>query len=233
MKRIAVLASGGGSNLQAILDHFASLGDAAQAEVAVVASDRPQAGALARARAAEVETVVLREREPASTEILDLLVDRGVDYVALAGYLRLIPTSVVDRFEDRMLNVHPALLPKHGGPGMYGLRVHQAVLNAREKVSGATVHLVTHEYDSGPVLAQWPVGVLPDDDAPRLAARVLVAEHALYPRVLHAFAAGDRGRFPLRPSDAYMADPPITPDAITGDIIAAFSTRTPGQHLLH
>jgi phosphoribosylglycinamide formyltransferase 1 len=223
MKRIAVLASGGGSNLQAILDHFATLGDAARAQVSVVASDRPQAGALARARAANVETVVLKEREPESAEILDLLVERDVDYVALAGYLRLIPTSVVDRFEDRMLNVHPALLPKHGGPGMYGLRVHQAVLNAREKVSGATVHLVTHEYDSGPVLAQWPVGVLPDDDAPRLAARVLVAEHALYPRVLHAFAAGDRDRFPLRPSDGYMADPPITPDAIAGDIIAAFS----------
>jgi formyltetrahydrofolate-dependent phosphoribosylglycinamide formyltransferase len=223
LKRIAVLASGGGSNLQSILDHFASLGAEAQAAVTLVASDRPQAGALVRARSAGVDTVVLRDRDPQSPEILDLLLDHGIDYVALAGYLRLIPTAVVDRFEDRMLNVHPGLLPSHGGPGMYGIRVHQSVLNAGEKVSGATVHLVTHEYDKGPMLAQWPVGVLPDDDAPRLAARVLVAEHALYPRVVHALAAGERARFPLRPPPEYFARPPITPEAITRDIIAAFT----------
>jgi phosphoribosylglycinamide formyltransferase 1 len=222
VKRIAVLASGGGSNLQAIIDHFATLGDSALAEIAVVASDRPQSGSLARARAAGVDTVVLRDPKAESSEILDLLLDRGVELVALAGYLRLIPAAVVDAFAGRMLNVHPALLPKHGGPGMYGLRVHQAVINAREKVSGATVHLVTHEYDTGPMLAQWPVGVIDGDDAPTLAARVLVAEHALYPRVLHACAAGEDSRFPLRPSEGYMRNPPITPDDIRRDIIAAF-----------
>ena len=223
MKRVAVLASGGGSNLQAILDHFAELGGKAAAKVVIVASDRPQAGALARARAANVETAVLKERDPQSSEILDLLTKHGADFVALAGYLKLIPTAVVDRYADRMINVHPALLPKHGGPGMYGLRVHQAVINAKEAVSGPTVHLVTHEYDSGPVLAQWLVGVRPDDDASTLAARVLVAEHALYPRVLQALAAGERSRFPLRPDAGYSANPPITPDEIRRDIIAAFS----------
>lgn len=221
MKNVAVLASGGGSNLQAILDHLAELGARAPARVVVVASDRPQAGAIARARAANVPAVVLKDREPQSTEILDLLDEHRVDFVALAGYLRLIPTAVVDRFTDRMINVHPALLPQHGGPGMYGLRVHQAVLNARETVSGATVHLVTHEYDSGPVLAQWPVGVAPDDSAASLAERVLVAEHALYPRVLQALAAGERSRFPLRPPAEYTA--PITPDEIRRDITAAFA----------
>ena len=221
MKRVAVLASGGGSNLQAILDHLRSLGDKAAAEVVVVASNRPQAGALAKARAAKVEAVVLRDPAAQSPEILELLEQHRVDLIALAGYLKLIPTSVVDEFSGRMINVHPALLPKHGGPGMYGLRVHQSVLNAKETISGPTVHLVTHEYDSGPVLAQWPVGVLPDDDAPALAARVLVAEHALYPRVLQEIATGDTKRFPLRPPADYRA--PITPDEIRRDIIAAFS----------
>jgi formyltetrahydrofolate-dependent phosphoribosylglycinamide formyltransferase len=222
MKKIAVLASGGGSNLQAILDYFASLGDKAAAKVVFVASDRPQAGAVAKARAANIDVAVLRDRDPESTEIFDLLNEHQVDLVALAGYLRLIPKPVVDRYSHCMINVHPALLPKHGGPGMYGMRVHQAVLNAGETLSGPTVHYVTHEYDSGPMLAQWVVGVRPDDDAPSLAARVLVAEHALYPRVLHALAAGDTKRFPLRPDDGYLAHPPITPDEIRRDIIAAF-----------
>jgi formyltetrahydrofolate-dependent phosphoribosylglycinamide formyltransferase len=223
MKNVAVLASGGGSNLQAILDHVAALGPKSAARVVVVASDRPQAGALSKARAADIDAVVLRDREPESPEILNLLKSHDVDLVALAGYLRLIPSRVVDRYAGCMINVHPALLPKHGGPGMYGLRVHQAVLNARETVTGPTVHLVTHEYDSGPVLAQWAVGVLPDDDAAGLAARVLVAEHALYPRVLQALAAGENDRFPLRPDAGYLEHPPITPDAIRRDIIAAFS----------
>ena len=223
MKRVAVLASGGGSNLQAILDHFASLGARASARVVVVASDRPQAGALAKAKAANVATAVLKDRDPQSPEIIDLLGEHDVDLVALAGYLRLIPTSVVDRYADCMVNVHPALLPKHGGPGMYGLRVHQAVINANERVSGPTVHLVTHEYDSGPILAQWPVGVLPTDDAPTLAARVLVAEHALYPRVIQALAAGERSRFPLRPDAGYFERAPITPEEIRRDIVSAFA----------
>ena len=221
MKRVAVLASGGGSNLDAVFEHFSSLGDTAAAEVVVVASDRPQAGALAKARSAKVEAVVLKDSGADSGEILELLTARDVDLVALAGYLRLIPPPVVDRYAGCMINVHPALLPKYGGPGMYGLRVHQAVLNARDQVSGPTVHLVTHEYDSGPVLAQWPVGVLPDDDAAALAARVLIAEHVLYPRVLQALAAGETKRFPLRPPPGYAA--PITPDEIRRDIIAAFS----------
>lgn len=221
MKRIAVLASGSGSNLQAIVDYFESLGPDAAAKIVVAASDRPQAGALARARSAGIETVVL-DRDSTSPDLLGRLVDRRIDIVALAGYLKLIPTAVVDHFEGRMVNIHPALLPKFGGPGMYGLRVHQMVINSREPVSGATVHLVTHEYDSGPILAQWPVPVLEGDDASKLAARVLTVEHALYPRVIEAIARDERNRFPLLPDDAYMANPPITPEAITRDIIAAF-----------
>lgn len=223
MKRIAVLASGSGSNLQSILDHFATFGDDAPAEVVVVASDRPQAGAIERARFGGVEAVVLRDvREPDSPEIMDLLVERDIDYVALAGYLRLVPAPVVDRFANHMLNIHPALLPAHGGPGMYGLRIHQAVLNAHEPVSGATVHYVTHEYDTGPIIAQWPVPVLPADDAHALAARVLTIEHALYPRVLEAFARGRRDIFPIVASAAYLEKPPVSPEVLERDISRAF-----------
>jgi formyltetrahydrofolate-dependent phosphoribosylglycinamide formyltransferase len=222
-KRIAVLASGGGSNLQAILDHLESLGRTSPGEVVVVASDREQARALEKAKRAGIDSVHLRERGSESTEILDLLESRRIDLVALAGYLKMSPPDVVDAFESRMVNVHPALLPRHGGPGMYGLRVHQAVVDAKDLVSGATVHYVTHEYDRGPVIAQWPVGVTPADDAASVAARVLVAEHALYPRVVAALAEGETQRFPLRPPPGYFAAPPITPDAVRRDIIAAFS----------
>jgi phosphoribosylglycinamide formyltransferase-1 len=222
-KRIAVLASGGGSNLQAILDHLRSLGPDAAAEVVVVASDRAQSGALEKANRAGIEAVHLSDRNADSTEILSLLESRRIDLVALAGYLRMIPANVVDAFENRMINVHPALLPNHGGAGMYGIRVHQAAVDAKDAVSGATVHFVTHEYDRGPILAQWPVGVAATDDAHSLAARVLVAEHALYPRVIAALAAGDSKRFPLRPSPDYYANAPITPDAVRRDIIAAFT----------
>ena len=105
---------------------------------------------------------------------------------------------------------------------MYGLRVHQAVINAREKISGATVHLVTHEYDRGPILAQWPVPVLPDDDAHHLADRVLAVEHILYPRVVAALAAGRRDRFPLKPALKYFAKPPVSADGIA-DRLMPFS----------
>jgi formyltetrahydrofolate-dependent phosphoribosylglycinamide formyltransferase len=225
-KRIAVLASGGGSNLQAILDHLTLLGDGSPADVVLVASDRGQSGALDKATRAGVEAVHLRDRATDSTEVLDLLRSRKIDLVALAGYLKMIPANVVDAFEGRMINVHPALLPRHGGAGMYGLRVHQAVVDAGDALSGATVHHVTHEYDRGPAIAQWPVGIAPGDDAHAVAARVLVAEHALYPRVIAALAAGDTQRFPLRPPPEYFAHAPITPDAVRRDIIAAFTNRT-------
>src|SRR5690606_35781064 len=113
--------------------------------------------------------------------LLRLLEDAGIDLIALAGYLKLVPREVVDRFRDRILNIHPALLPAFGGHGMYGLRVHRAVLASGAKVSGATVHLVDERYDEGPIVAQWPVPVLPGDTPARLAARVLKVEHILYP----------------------------------------------------
>jgi len=185
--RIAVLASGNGSNLQAILDHFASLGDAASGEVVVVASNRPSSGALDRARNAGIDSVVFDARS--EDDLARIVTGRNIQLIALAGYLRLIPASVVEKFQGRIVNVHPGPLPRFGGAGMYGARVHEAVLAAGLHESAVTVHLVTEQYDEGSPLATWPVPVIENDTAATLAARVLRAEHVIFPRILDALAA--------------------------------------------
>lgn len=197
--RIAVLASGGGTNLQAILDYLDSRSDQRAGHVVLVASDRDSAGALDRARRAGIPAAVLRStRAPHGCEPLDLLREHNVDFIALAGFLRLLPQEIIAEFPSRILNVHPALLPAFGGPGMYGDRVHRSVLLSGARVSGATVHYVEEEYDTGTILAQWPVPVLADDSVQTLASRVLRVEHVLYPRVIDAVASG-RWRFDSRP----------------------------------
>jgi formyltetrahydrofolate-dependent phosphoribosylglycinamide formyltransferase len=185
--RVAVLASGSGSNLQALLDHAASSTGAY--EVVLTASDRRGARALERAAAHGVATAYLDDPSDGAA-LLALLRAHGADLVVLAGYLRLVPAAVTRAYAGRMLNIHPALLPAFGGPGMYGARVHTAVLAAGARVSGATVHFVDEAYDRGAIAAQWPVPVLADDTPDRLAARVLAAEHVLLPRVVAAVAAG-------------------------------------------
>ena len=176
--RVAVLVSGGGTNLQALLN---ALHDSPIARVTRVISNQPDAGALARARRAGVTTTVLRDpSDPA--EVLSALADAQL--VVLAGYLKLVHASVVARFKGRMINIHPALLPDFGGPGMYGARVHAAVLASGAKESGATVHFVAEEFDRGEIIAQERVPVSPTDTPDSLAVRVLEAEHRLLPRVV-------------------------------------------------
>ena len=197
--RIAVLASGGGTNLQSILDYLSARGDSRAGDVVLVASDRPNAGALERARRAVVPAALVRSHlAPEGCDLLKLLREHKVDFIALAGYLRLLPKDVIAEFPSRILNIHPALLPSFGGPGMYGDRVHRAVLASGATVTGATVHYVDEEYDHGTILAQWPVPVLADDTVHSLATRVLKVEHVLYPRVIDAVASG-RWRFDKRP----------------------------------
>jgi phosphoribosylglycinamide formyltransferase-1 len=189
--RVAVLASGGGSNLQSIIDHARRLGDERAFDVVVVASDRPDARALARAASAGIEqAVVASKHAPDAPSMDEVLARHDVDLVALAGYLKLVPPEVTRRFAGRLLNVHPALLPAFGGAGMYGARVHRAVVAERAATSGPTVHFVDEVYDHGATIAQWPVPVLANDDAHTLAARVLRAEHLLYPRMLQLVASG-------------------------------------------
>jgi formyltetrahydrofolate-dependent phosphoribosylglycinamide formyltransferase len=188
--RIAVLASGSGTNLQAIFDHFARLADRRSGDVVLVASDRPSAGALERARQRSVAAATIRTRSTEGSTVRELLETHQVDIIALAGYLKLVPEDVVREYEGRIVNIHPALLPAFGGAGMYGHHVHKAVLDAGVSVSGATVHFVDEQYDRGRIISQWPVPVLTGDDVASLAARVLRVEHVLYPRVLDALAGG-------------------------------------------
>lgn len=189
--RIAVLASGGGSNFQAIAEHFAWLGENRHGDVVLLASDRQNAGALERARRLGIPFDVLATRaRPAGASLDALLDEHEVDLIVLAGYLRLVPRATVARFEGRIINVHPALLPAFGGPGMYGQHVHRAVIAAGVRVTGVTAHLVDAEYDRGRIIAQWPVPVFPSDDAGTLSDRVLRVEHIMYPRVVDAVAGG-------------------------------------------
>jgi phosphoribosylglycinamide formyltransferase-1 len=186
--RIAVCVSGGGSNLQALLDRLK--GDAT-ARVALVMSDRADAGGLERARQAGIPAEVLAAPADAA-EWITRLGRRDIDLLVLAGYLKLVPAGVVQKYAGRIVNVHPALLPDFGGAGMYGKRVHAAVLASGAKESGPTVHLVDEVYDRGAILAQRRVPVLPDDTPERLAARVLEEEHRLLPDVVLAAARAGR-----------------------------------------
>ena len=194
----AVFASGSGTNLQALLDHETANGPY---RIVVVISDRGGAGALERAEAAGrvARVIEVRNRPPeeVASETLSLLESLEVGAIFLAGYLRLVPSAVVSAYRRRILNIHPALLPDFGGMGMFGDRVHEAVLASGAKVSGATVHYVDEEYDTGTIVGQCPVQVLPGDDAPALAARILNVEHRLYPMVAeHVCEAWADGRVP-------------------------------------
>ena len=186
--RVAVCVSGRGSNLAALL---AALPAGGPVEVALVLSNRPDAGALDIARGHGIRTAVLAPSSDPD-QWLRPLETAGIDFIVLAGFLKQVPDAVVRAFGGRIINVHPALLPKHGGPGMYGLHVHRAVLAAGDTESGATVHLVTERYDEGPILGQARVPVLPGDTPESLATRVLEAEHRLLPAAV--LAAAKTGR---------------------------------------
>ena len=187
--RIAILASGGGSNLQAIVDHFRAPLARSAGEIVLVASNRADAGALQRARDAGIPTYVIEDSTDGAA-LLHALQAGHAELLVLAGYLKLVPLNVVRAFAGRMLNVHPALLPSFGGHGMYGQRVHAAVIDAGVKLSGVTVHFVNEEFDRGAIAAQWPVPVVAGDTPQSLSARVLHVEHQLYPSVIEAVASG-------------------------------------------
>jgi phosphoribosylglycinamide formyltransferase-1 len=183
--RAAVFASGGGTNFQALLDHQRPDGSW---EIVLLLSDRAEAGALARAESAGVATAVVAskglELAAVGQDLLGLLEAHAVDFILLAGYLKLVPPAVVAGYPRRILNIHPALLPAFGGKGMYGMHVHRAVIDSGVGESGATVHFVDEQYDRGNVLAQISVSVEAGDTPEELAARVLKVEHSLYPEAV-------------------------------------------------
>jgi phosphoribosylglycinamide formyltransferase-1 len=191
---IGFLASHGGSNMQAILDAIAA--GALPAEARIVICNNSGARALERARAAGVpglhlSAAALGSEEALDRAMLEALRGHGVGLVVCAGYMRKVGPRVLAAYARRMLNIHPALLPRHGGKGMYGIRVHEAVLAAGERETGVTVHLVDEVYDHGPIVAQARVPVQPGDTPEALQARVLQAEHRLYPETLRRIALGE------------------------------------------
>ncbi|HKV52014.1 MAG TPA: phosphoribosylglycinamide formyltransferase [Gemmatimonadaceae bacterium] len=190
MRRIAVLASGRGSNLDALQRYLSAMGPRAAATIALVVCDRERAGALALANALGIDARVSAPSPEHASHLASLLSEFDIDLLVLAGYVRLVPDDIVRAFRGRLVNVHPALLPAFGGQGMYGARVHRAVLDSGARVTGVTAHFVDETYDRGAIIAQWPVPVAHRDTAESLAARVLRVEHLLYPRAVHAVASG-------------------------------------------
>jgi formyltetrahydrofolate-dependent phosphoribosylglycinamide formyltransferase len=191
--RLAVFLSGGGTGLQSIID--ASKRGDLDAEVVWVVSSTKKAFGLQRAADAGIESFVYRPKkfdtpDAAAEALLGMLGERKVDYIALAGFLKLIPANIIRAYPRRITNIHPALLPKFGGKGMYGHHVHEAVLASGDRESGPTVHLVDEIYDNGQILEQVKVPVLEGDTPEELAARVLKEEHKLYPKVIDNLIKG-------------------------------------------
>ena len=187
MKNIIVFASGSGTNFQSIIDAV-DRGDIT-ANISGLITNKYNIGAIQRAEDHNIPTRVLSPADFSSehdfaNKLLTQLTDWNTSLIVLAGYLIKIPASVIKEFKSRILNIHPSLLPKYGGKGFYGLNVHHAVLNAYEKESGCSVHIVTDEFDEGPVIARAKVKVKKDDTPELLAQRILKEEHQLYPKAI-------------------------------------------------
>lgn len=175
---IAIFASGGGSNAQAIMDHFK---DSSIARVNLVVSNNKDAGVLGRAEKMGVSSYVHSKNEQETDQILNVLNEFDIDFIVLAGYMKKIGSSLLAAYPNKMVNIHPALLPKFGGKGMYGMNVHKAVVEAGESVSGPTIHYVNDHYDEGTIIEQHEVQLEPSDSAEEVAGKVLRLEHKYYP----------------------------------------------------
>jgi phosphoribosylglycinamide formyltransferase-1 len=182
VKNIAILASGAGSNARKILEHFSDRIDIA---VRLIVSNKQEAGVLNIAKVASIDTfIVTRDSFYSTTDLLVELDKRNIDFIVLAGFLWLIPPYLIQHYPDRIINIHPALLPKYGGKGMYGHFVHEAVHLAKETHSGITIHYVNEKYDEGSIVFQERCEILPSDQPEDIARKVQVLEHSYYPTVI-------------------------------------------------
>lgn len=181
MTRIAILASGSGSNAEAIIKAFEN---DKEIKVTLVISNNSNAGVLVRAEKSKVPFKVMNTAQTKEGLLLKALIENQIDYIVLAGYMKLIPANIIEYFENRILNIHPALLPKYGGKGMYGENVHKAVEEANEKESGITIHLVNQNYDEGAILFQERVALETVDTYKEIGAKVLKLEHKYYPQII-------------------------------------------------
>ncbi len=182
MKRIAIFASGSGSNAEAIALHFA---DRSDVQISLVLTNNPGAGVIQRARQLRIPAVVFDKKTFYETDrILELLLNQKIELVVLAGFMMLIPEKLIRAFPEKIVNIHPALLPKYGGKGMYGHFVHEAVVAAGERQSGITIHFVNEVYDDGKIIFQATCDLEPTDSPEEVARKVQALEHAHYPRVV-------------------------------------------------
>ena len=182
MKKIAVLVSGSGTNMQNIAEYF-NKGD--YARVTIVLSNNPDAYAIERAKKLDVPCVVFNKEDFYDTDkILDLLIEEEVDIVVLAGFLWLIPLKFIIVFPFEIINIHPALLPNYGGKGMYGMKVHEAIIAAKEKQSGITIHYVNERYDEGSIIFQAFCDIVPEDTADDLAHKIHNLEQIYFPGII-------------------------------------------------
>ncbi|MDE0771662.1 MAG: phosphoribosylglycinamide formyltransferase [Salibacteraceae bacterium] len=185
MKRIAVFASGGGSNAQKILQYFRGH---KTIEVGLVLSNKVNAGVFEHAKNFQVHSILLSKSQIINpTEILELLDENNIDVIVLAGYLKKIPLELIQTYPDRILNIHPSLLPKYGGKGMYGITVHKAVKLNKDLISGPTIHLVSEEYDKGRILFQKKIPITISHTTEQIAAEVLKVEHEEYANVIEGY----------------------------------------------
>ena len=187
--KIAVFASGSGTNAANLIDYFSN---AETAIVSLVLTNRPDAPVIRRANKRNREVVVFdREEFRNNRYLIDLLFDRGIDLIVLAGFLWLLPASLIDSYRGRIVNIHPALLPSYGGKGMYGDRVHRSVLENGERESGITIHYVNENYDEGDIIFQARCAVMGDDTVETLAERIHALEYRYYPRVVEKLLRGE------------------------------------------
>lgn len=190
---LVVLASGGGTNLQAIIDNIEA--GKVDAQIRAVISNNSKSGALERARKYNIPDIHLSHKQFATPEefdqkLLSILKEKETDLVVLAGYMKMLSPTVIREYRNRIINIHPALLPSFGGEGMYGIHVHEAVIKSGVKVTGVTVHTVDEVYDHGPILFQKCVPVSSDDTPEGLQQKVLPHEHEAYSKVIQLFAEG-------------------------------------------
>jgi phosphoribosylglycinamide formyltransferase-1 len=182
MKRIAIFASGSGSNAQNIAEYFR---DSKEVQIPLILSNKPDAYVLERARNLGIPTMVFNRQQFYETDlVLEALRKNHIDLIVLAGFLWLVPDNILHAFPNRIVNIHPALLPKYGGKGMYGERVHQAVIEAKEKRTGISIHFVNEHYDAGEIIFQESFDILPGDTPETIAKRVHQLEYKHFPRVI-------------------------------------------------
>lgn len=188
MKRIAIFASGNGSNAENIARYFS---ENPVAHIVLICSNNPRARVHERAARLEVPSVTFSNTEFADgVKVLDKLSEAAIDYIVLAGFMNKIPDVILQAYPEKILNIHPALLPRHGGKGMYGMHVHEAVIAAGDRETGITIHYINSRYDEGRIIFQARCPVLPGDGALEVATRVHALEYAYYPQVIEHVVCG-------------------------------------------